>query len=188
MLVKQINDVDFKLTFLQKEKIENYISLIKEWNGLDLVAKNTVQDIWNWHVLEGLSIFDLLKNEKTIVDFGAGGGVIGIPLFLLGLNIIFIERNQSKLFFLKNIAGAMAFNSVLHIPNIDTAIIRGVDKIEKLLQLLHTKIYKLILFKSIEYKKELNEALKKWDFKYFIFERVANAPGFVIVIYEIFKK
>jgi hypothetical protein len=88
------------------QSIDDFGQLVQKWNGLSLVARSTVDELWDWHFLEALSVVSLLKDYPyPIIDFGAGGGVLGIPLALAGVsNIHLVERSDNKLTFLRTIA------------------------------------------------------------------------------------
>ncbi|WP_342262064.1 RsmG family class I SAM-dependent methyltransferase [Alphaproteobacteria bacterium endosymbiont of Tiliacea citrago] len=181
-----------KLTESLVTKIDSFGELIKEWNKFSLVANSTLTDLWGWHFNEAFSIIPLLKeifldNNSKIYDFGAGGGVIGYPLFLYGFNDVYlIERSSNKLFFFRNVLKYI--NTLDHVNDYENSIVivRGVTKILHLLKQLKNAKY-LILFKSLSVREEIKEALNFWSFEFDLFDRVGNAKGYIVLIYNIKK-
>lgn len=179
----------FHLDEVLISKVDAFGALVSEWNKFSLVANSTLKDLWGWHFKEAFSIVPLLEQNKCLqmYDFGSGGGVIGFPLCLYGFDITLIERSSNKLFFLKKI---LKYENVLEsMQDYSEAlvIVRGVCSIYKLLkQLKHVKI--LILFKSSYVQDEIDEALRYWDFKYELFDRVGRASGYIVYIYEIYQR
>ncbi len=98
------------------EKLDEYAKLLVQWNGLSLIAKSTESDVYGWHILDALSILPIIEEilefePCNIVDFGAGGGVLGVSLARMGVeNITLVERCTSKVSFLQD---------VLKFPSVD---------------------------------------------------------------------
>ena len=167
----------------QIENINLFIEQIKKWNGLDLIAKSTVKDIWYFHINEALSIEFLLRDIKVpVIDFGAGSGIIAYTLNALNIPVECVERNSSKMLFIQKIGNLKCCDKIQYPKYI--AIVRGVDKIVKLLSLLKNAD-ELILFKQVEYHDEINKALKMFNFNYNVYER--EVPGSIIHIFNIKK-
>ncbi len=106
--------------FIDDEKFELLNALaesVKRWNGLNLVAKSTESDMYKWHIFDALSIFGLIKraNAECLIDFGAGSGILGASLKIMGISdVVFIERSETKLNFIKDVLGLSAFASIDH--------------------------------------------------------------------------
>lgn len=155
---------------VQQQKLEDFAKLVKSWNGLSLIAKSTEEDIFGWHFEDGLSLYKLFeeytkKNDESyniVIDFGAGGGVLGVPLILAGVeNIYLVERSKTKLMFIKDIAKCTkAFlnveeacwdaldelaqqkekNGIIKKKIKICMLVRGVDKVDSMLDLFYTTI------------------------------------------------
>jgi 16S rRNA G527 N7-methylase RsmG len=186
MKIPQTHDGFVELDSSCVAKIENYIEQLKKWRGFNLIAKSTESDIWGWHILEGLSLINFLKTIKLpIIDFGAGGGVFGIPLTICGVEVTCIERSTNKLFFLNQVMKmpAQEINSFQEY----CAIVRGVTKITELLELLPGARC-LVLFKSYGFEVEIEAALKKFNFEYSCFRRTAIPRGAIVIIDKISRR
>lgn len=170
--------------------LKNFEQKLIDWKCYSLVAKSTLSDIYNWHFIEALSIVNLLNDYKDgleIIDFGAGGGVIGLCLSAYGFdNVKLIERSANKIFFIKNI---MKYENVFNSYNSykkALVIVRGVTTIKLLLDILFP-VCKLILFKSFSVQNEINEALSFYNFEYIFYARIGNARGFIVFLENIIK-
>lgn len=166
--------------------LDEYASKLIQWNGLSLIAKSTEADIYGWHILDALSIMPLVNGNKgAIVDFGAGGGVLGISLACVGVNnIILVERSQSKVGFLRDI---LKFPNVASdCANISGPILllaRGVSTITNTLKAAcgaDVDVKSAIFLKSFNVEKEIKEAKECWNFEYKVYPRVARAHGKVV--------
>lgn len=180
---------EFKLSDCLVERVDNFGSLVMDWNRFSLVANSTLSDMWGWHFNEAFSIISLLEANKhlKLYDFGAGGGVIGYPLFLYGFDVWLVERSSNKMFFFERILKyEYAVQSVVDFSG-SLVIARGIGSVFSLLKMLKN-VQKLVLFKSFLAKKEVEEALKFWDFKIEYFNRVGRAKGLILYIYDIVKK
>ncbi len=173
-----------QLSQIEIDKINDFCQLIKKWNGLDLVGKNTISNIWHYHINEAISIYHLLKNEKLpIIDFGAGSGIIAFTLNVLKIPVTCVERNESKQMFIQQIAQLPCTTTILNTNFV--CIARGITTILKLLELLKFNLTKLIIFKSENYFQEITEAKKFYKFIYKTHKR--SMPGIILEITNISK-
>jgi 16S rRNA (guanine527-N7)-methyltransferase len=98
-----IPDIPLKMKLLSQ-----YVELLIESNKLvNLISRRADEsDIWISHILDSLlpvGIMDL--NGKTVLDFGTGGGLPGIPLKIVfpGCYMHLLDSRQRKMAALKNI-------------------------------------------------------------------------------------
>lgn len=194
MLIKQSDGSNLQIENKQIEELEAYAHLIKEWNHLNLVADSTLEDIWGWHILDSLSIFNWLKNNaknKVIIDFGSGGGIPGIPLAIMGIEKVkLVERSENKLLFLSKIIKNNQYEALKFIENWPDEYIlvsRGVDKIAKMLKLSNPRS-EMLLYKKMDITEEIKEAEKFWEFEYSTIPRIYKASGKIVHIRNIRKK
>ena len=182
-----------EITQEQEKKLDELSEYIKKWNGLNLIGKSTEEDIWGWHIKEGLSIIEDVNKEEEIVDFGAGSGVIGLTLAILGCKKVkLLERSQTKLNFLKttkHLANCEIVDGHKHLDKNQnrTFVIRGVNSINSILGMLCGYATKFIFFKNLAIKREIDEARTEHNFRYESYQREGNAPGKIVFI-ELKKK
>lgn len=90
----------------QISKLIKYIDLIEKWNDtINLVSKMDRKDIIIVHVLDSLAASKYFpKNAKTLLDFGSGAGLPGIPLkiILKELSIDLFDSRQKRTDFQKH--------------------------------------------------------------------------------------
>lgn|GEM_PF-3093694 len=201
----------------QAQKIEEFYNLVRVWNGLNLIAKSTEDDIFGWHFCDGLSVHNVLSDfgcdsngkngqnsgdcedldvscqvgksgfsQRIIIDFGAGGGVLGIPLALTGVkNLYLVERSKTKLAFLRDIAKfSRSFSNVLEVCKVVKNgligqnnekvncslkigfLVRGVGKIDEILAILAREIEEASLICDCEILLDFVVFLKAENVKY----------------------
>jgi 16S rRNA (guanine527-N7)-methyltransferase len=84
------------------QKFDVYFSQLVEINSkINLFSRQTnIDDLWTIHFLDSLLILDVIDlGNKTICDFGTGGGLPGIPLAIIYPNseIFLLDSKQKKL-------------------------------------------------------------------------------------------
>lgn len=110
--------------------------------------------------------------------------MLGYTLFLAGFNFTLVERSANKLFFLNKILKFPKVCSMVTSYTDSLVLVRGVDNLINLLRILN-EVACLILLKSYQFQKEVQEARKFWSFKCDVFERKGLARGVILVLTEI---
>ena len=66
-------------------RLETYAALLKKWNpAINLVAKSTLDDLWERHFEDSAQVFDLCPDGASAwVDLGSGGGFPGMVVAIL---------------------------------------------------------------------------------------------------------
>jgi len=117
------------------------------WNKkTNLVGTSDQREIITRHILDSLTVYDLLKNtKKSILDVGAGAGFPSIPLSIVERNmrISAVERRKKRAAFLKNISSMLCLEhySVLErdirevTAHYDIILSRGVGELALLYKL-----------------------------------------------------
>ena len=167
-------------TFARLEVIER---LLVKWNPkINLVSKNTLNNLWERHISDSAQIWPLLHDgAKTLVDIGSGGGFPALVLAaLIGerspvLDITMIESDIRKCSFLRTALREMSVKAVVKSQRIESAEPQGADVVTAraladLDQLLgfadrHLKPGGVAIFpKGINWKKEVEAAQESWSF------------------------
>jgi 16S rRNA (guanine527-N7)-methyltransferase len=134
-----------------------YHWIIEENRKINLISRQTdPEDIWTQHFLDSLlSVKHVNYSGKTILDFGTGGGLPGIPLAIVYPNasVTLLDSRKKKIQALRSAA------NVLHLSNCSFLDIR----IEDVPAGLHYS-FDIIVSRSVrilpEFRKPLMNLLK----------------------------
>ena len=181
-----------------KKIFDNYINTLLKWQkSINLVSPNSVNNLWDRHFLDSLSLYDLVKNKNSIYDIGSGAGFPGMVLSVYGIkNITCVESDERKCFFLKEIK--RIYNTDTNIindrieninnNNINCIIGRAFAPLDNFLSLVNSIINKnteMFLLKGLNINKEIDIAKNNWYFDYELFKK---NNGYIVKIYNIYKK
>ncbi len=95
-----------------EQDIEKYINILSVWQKhVNLISKNTIENIYERHILDSAQLFDLIPSDtKVLMDVGSGAGFPGIVLGILNKTlgfpvqqIILVESDTKKATFLQEI-------------------------------------------------------------------------------------
>jgi len=96
-------------------RLEGYATLLGKWQkAIDLVARDSLGDLWRRHMLDSAVLWPLIpKNSRVLVDLGSGAGFPGLVLAILGVpEVHLIESDGRKCAFLSEAARLFAPNPV----------------------------------------------------------------------------
>jgi 16S rRNA (guanine527-N7)-methyltransferase len=97
----------------QAARLEAFAELLGKWNRhFNLLSRRDLERLWARHVLDSLSVADLLRGAT--VDIGSGGGFPGVPLAVArpDLTFVLVDRHQRKCRFLEQVAGTLDLANV----------------------------------------------------------------------------
>jgi 16S rRNA (guanine527-N7)-methyltransferase len=104
-------------------RLDIYAALIAKWQkAINLVAPNTLPDLWQRHFLDSAQILALAPKDTTRwLDLGSGGGFPGLVIAALGMaSVHLVESDQRKSAFLREAARAMGLSGVtVHVKRIE---------------------------------------------------------------------
>ena len=208
-----LNTIDTFNRFIRvsRETIKSLIRfeklLIIENKKLNLIGKSTIQDIWNRHFLDSAQVFDFItKNDKVIVDLGAGAGFPGLILAIvakdrkMSLKIKIIEKSSKTIKFLKKIISEFKLNAEVENKNVfdnefkftnEVFVARAFKPIKIILELMHSKaanFKKIFIFLGKTGKSELLEASKSWNIEYKQRVCITSSDSMIIEINYLEKK
>lgn len=205
-MIKQCDGNKLELSCQRLEQLQEYAQQLIAWNGLSLIGKSTHDDVFGWHINDALSIFNIVQQIAqdrpgiTFVDFGAGGGILGVSLAIAGIeNIALVERSETKANFLKNIVKFKRVHSScndvysscndISDANEICLLVRGVSSMTKTLQAANLEsITHAVFLKACDTYSEMREAKRSWYFAHKMYPRVARAAGKVMALSGISKK
>jgi 16S rRNA (guanine527-N7)-methyltransferase len=106
------------------ERLEGYAALLAKWQkAINLVARDSLADLWRRHMLDSAAIWPLIpQNSRVLVDLGSGAGFPGLILAILGVpEVHLVESDARKCAFLSEAARLFAPQPVkVHRGRIET--------------------------------------------------------------------
>ena len=160
-----------------REKLERYVATLRSWAPrINLVAKSTLNDVWERHIADSLQLRDLAPSGPlNWLDFGSGAGLPGLVLAAAdpGLRMTLVESDVRKCAFLRAAAIEMGVSVDIQNTRIerlgphkaDVISARAVASLEKLLDYAepHSTADTICLFpKGESVDLELTAAQKVW--------------------------
>lgn len=123
-------------------RFEAYLSLFIRWNErLNLSAIRDEEDILSRHFIESIAVARTLpQGLRTLLDFGSGAGLPGIPIALCRpeIAITLAESQSKKAAFLQEVARVLGIGVTVHAQRaevlgkvFDCVTLRAVDKMPK---------------------------------------------------------
>lgn len=188
---------------VSRETVEDLIGfeqLFKKWSkAINLASPNTLDTLWERHILDSVQVFNLAPEAKKWLDLGSGGGFPGVVLAILlketGGAIRLVESNSKKSAFLRNalaqfhVPGQVVNARIescyeqIQIPDIITArALASLDKLFDLTKPWMTKGAKALFQKGRDYQREIDESLKNWQFDLIKHDSVIEADSVILEI------
>lgn len=188
------------------ERLKLYETLLIKWQkAQNLVAPNTLDEVWHRHFADSAQVLKYLDSAKIIVDMGAGGGFPGLVLGILlmerpGSCVHLVESNSRKCSFLKDVARQTGAHVEIHncrievfaiestIQSIDVVTARALKPLNTLLtfgQALFEKGAKGVFLKGKGTHAEIEEASQDWDFSHETYESLTDPLGRIVKLNDI---
>jgi len=102
-------------------RLRTYADLLGKWNrAINLVARDSLADLWRRHFLDSAQLWPLLPapprgRTRVLVDLGSGAGFPGLVLAIMGAgDVHLIEADQRKSAFLNEVARATDTDIAVH--------------------------------------------------------------------------
>lgn len=187
-----------------QERLETYVRLLKQWNPkINLVAKSTLDDIWDRHILDSAQVLVAARVEEGIwFDMGSGGGFPGLVVAILAAeqrpDMIFYlcDSDQRKCAFLRTVVretGVQAKVSAARLeelPSVGASVIsaRALASLADLLPLAlrHGKTGHTALFqKGRNWREEVSAAQKEWRFQHEALPSKTDPEAVILRVEEI---
>ena len=86
---------------LDLDRLYSWAELLrKRSSAVNLIGPDEIGRLWTRHVLESLAYSLLLDSGRPVVDIGAGCGLPGVPLALMGHRVTLLEPRRKRYLFL----------------------------------------------------------------------------------------
>jgi 16S rRNA (guanine527-N7)-methyltransferase len=180
-------------------KLSEYVEILLKWNSkINLISKNSENDIWIRHILDSVQIEKFIKKNQKILDVGSGAGFPGIVLGIMGFtNVTLIDSDQRKCSFLLEVIRLLKLDVVvindrienIHDKSFDVITARGFASIEKVLRDIDSiRRDRVLLLKGKNYQLEIHQALQKWDFECITYYSITDFSSHIVDISNVQKK
>jgi len=157
-------------------QLEQFVALLLKANEQqNLIAPNSISDLWNRHILDGAQLLGLAGGDGSWCDIGSGPGLPGLVIAILGGQpMTLIEPRRLRVEFLRQAVSELGLSSVTVVEakvervegSFDFITARAVARLDKLFamawHLAHSET-KWVLPKGESVKSELDEARVTWQ-------------------------
>ena len=178
-----------------------YKTLIKWQKSINLISRNSMENVWERHFLDSAQLYKITKEiDGNIVDFGSGAGFPGLILAMMGhKNIHLVESDQKKCTFLREVSLLSKTDVTVHnnrIENLeffDVELItaRALAPLNKLIDYVEAftnksptnqRHPKMLFLKGKSYKEEISKLSKSQNFFIEEFESITDKSGKILHI------
>ena len=114
-LQEGLQTMGLTLTTAQQLLLLEYVALLKKWNSTyNLTALRDESTMISHHVLDSLTLLPYIRDAKTLMDVGSGGGMPGIPTAICrpDLHITLLDANTKKTSFLQQAVIELGLHNV----------------------------------------------------------------------------
>ena len=165
------------------DRLNQFVTLVLKWNPtINVIAKSTVTDIWNRHILDSIQVIRCARPEQRLwLDLGSGGGFPGVVVAILAaelfpdLRFTLVESDKRKSVFLTQAARQLALSFTVLSGRIeeidpqyaDVVSARALAPLQELCGLAkrHLSAQGVCAFlKGANADAEIDQAAKNWSF------------------------
>ena len=185
------------------EKLRDYESLIQKWNpSINLVAKSTLSDIWNRHIVDSAQVYytAAAKISGNCTDIGSGGGLPAIVIAILAqstdkqVQMTMVESDKRKSVFLRTAIRELDLNNAnvlnerienVQIPVSKFISARALAPLTELFgfaQKLSDDKTTLLFQKGKNWLTEIEIAQNHWSFDYEAFKSETDSNAVILKI------
>jgi 16S rRNA (guanine527-N7)-methyltransferase len=187
-------------------RLQAYEALLRRWNvKINLVAKSTLDDIWQRHFADSAQLFQLARQKSGLwVDLGSGAGFPGMVLAIMArelapdLRIALIESDQRKCAFLQTVATAVAVDAkiisqraeLVEPQNANLVVARALAALTELIPLAQRHLAndgECLFLKGVTAESELTAVGRIWDSSVETIPSVTDPNGVVLRIGDIHR-
>ncbi|PCH57037.1 MAG: 16S rRNA (guanine(527)-N(7))-methyltransferase RsmG [Legionellales bacterium] len=116
ILTQGLDKLRVTLDVTQQQKLLTYLQLLHTWNKVhNLTAIKDLNIMVSYHLLDSLSILNLVANYSNIIDVGTGAGLPGIPLAIAlpQCQITLLDSNIKKIVFLQKVVAQLQLENIV---------------------------------------------------------------------------
>jgi 16S rRNA (guanine527-N7)-methyltransferase len=158
---------------VSRETLERLVQfqsmVIEEGKKHNLVAKSTLADIWQRHILDSLQLCAYGNSKETWLDIGSGAGFPGVVVAIVRSEpVILVEPRPLRAQFLQNVVKELNLENAhiesvkiekLKTQQVGTISARALAPLDKILQLAH----RFSSYETIWVLPKGKSAEREWD-------------------------
>ena len=182
--------------------LETYAALLTKWQvRINLVAKDSLSDLWRRHFLDSAQLVPLLPpGETPITDLGSGAGFPGLVLAILtGREVHLVDSDQRKGAFLMEAARLTGAKARVHTTRIEAAnawpaeivTARALASLAQLLDWAEpfvTSSTTCLFLKGAKAEEELTEATRFWTMATERHPSLTDSGGVILKIIQLKRR
>jgi 16S rRNA (guanine527-N7)-methyltransferase len=189
-------------------KLTTFVALLTEWNEkMNLVSKNSLEDVWTRHVLDSLQLIEYIpETSKAVLDIGSGSGFPGIVLAIAlqekipSAHMILVESITKKATYLNDVCLRIGLDNTYVVNSriedtklnqVDVITARAVADLDTLcgysLNFMKSGT-KALFLKGRTYEDELELARQKWFFDVIVHGNQYSEDGVILEISNLRKR
>ena len=182
-------------------RLEAYcILLIEENERQNLIARSSLDDLWNRHILDGAQLIRLVPHGGRWCDVGSGPGLPGMVIAIIGnMAITLNEPRKLRADFLERVARELGLDNVEVAQckverltgKFDIITARAVAPLNRIFamawHLAHSET-KWVLPKGETAKSELDEARATWQGSFSLVPSRTNAASAIVLAEHVLRR
>lgn len=198
-------------------RLETYAELLAKWQRtINLVAPNTISDIWHRHFADSAQLYRLIPAQAGhLVDLGSGGGFPGLVLAALAagdssrntsgraLAVALVESDTRKAAFLREAARQLGIavdilssriesitnsDSLERVDVITSRALAPLPRLFEYVEPIFSSNTVALFLKGRTADAEVEEARKVWNFAFELLPSMTDAEARIAVIRELEHK
>jgi 16S rRNA (guanine527-N7)-methyltransferase len=178
--------------------LERYRALLEDWNQrMNLVGPATLPAFWSRHALDSAQLLPLAPDALTWADLGAGAGLPGVVLAILGRNrpgfhVHLVESMSKRCRFLEAVVEELALPASVHNARaealgltVDIVTSRACAPLARLLGYARPYLQRGargLFLKGQDVVVEIEDATRSWDFEVEILPSLSDDRGRILCI------
>ena len=185
------------------ERLEIYAGLLPHWqNAVNLVARSTIDDLWQRHIADSAQLYTLAPTVDTWIDLGSGAGFPGMVIAIMraehGLTgVTLIESDQRKCAFLQEVRRQTGIavdivderieNAATHakVGQADIVSARALAPLSRLFSMAAPLMKfdsQCLFMKGKAVEEELKEASRHWSYQCELVSSITDAQARIVVV------
>lgn len=189
------------------KKLEDFSEILCEWNEkMNLVSRNSINDLWKRHILDSLQLLNYIPNNiKTLLDIGSGAGFPGVVLAIAmqekipQASVFLVESITKKTMYLNDVCERLGLssirvindrveNAVFKSPDVVTArAVASLDVLCGYVNKISKQTTKALFLKGKSYQDEIDLSLKSWSFDMKVHQNKYDNEGVILQLGKIRK-